>query len=554
MSIVFSLIGGLGFFLYGMKMMSDGLEKAAGAKMRRILEMFTKNRILGILVGTVFTAVIQSSSATTVMVVSFVNAGLMSLTNAAGVILGANIGTTVTSQLIAFNLSEVAPLFVMAGVIMLMFCKNNNIQKIGEVILGFGVLFVGLSTMSGAMSTLKDSPQIVEILGSLTNHYLAVLVGFAVTAVLQSSSATVGIVLLLATQGLLELPICLFIIMGCNIGSCVSALIASLGGKREAKRAAWIHFLFNIFGTAIFLVIFAFALDLIVDFIYRISGENISRSVANAHTLIKVCEVIMLFPFVNWIVKATYFIIPEKNTGKAEPADLQACELQFIGKNSVFSPTTAVLQAVQEMENMGSMAVNNLTRAMNALVTLDEEDLNTVYKVEKTIDFLDRRITNYLVDLNQSTLPIDDARSIGALFHVVNDIERIGDHAENIADAAVMRREDNVTFSRQGEKDLSDMLDMVIKITTYAIEMFSHNDTTHMEEIRELEDRIDEKERELQQKHIERLTKGECTPEAGMIFSDIVSGLERVADHATNIAFAILENSREEEETAENPV
>ena len=203
---------------------------------------------------------------------------------------------------------------------------------------------------------------------------------------------------------------------------------------------------------------------------------------------------------------------------------------------------------------MGSMAVNILTRAMNALVTIDEEDLNTVYKVEQTIEFLDRRITNYLVDLNQSTLPIDDARSIGALFHVVNDIERIGDHAENIADAAVMRREDNVTFSRQGEKDLSDMLDMVIKITTYAIEMFSHNDTTHMEEIRELEDRIDEKERELQQKHIERLTKGECTPEAGMIFSDIVSGLERVADHATNIAFAILENSREEEETAENPV
>lgn len=552
MSIVFSLIGGLGFFLYGMKMMSDGLEKAAGAKMRKILEMFTKNRILGILVGTVFTAVIQSSSATTVMVVSFVNAGLMSLMNAAGVILGANIGTTVTSQLIAFNLSDVAPLFVMAGVIMLMFCKKNNVQKIGEVILGFGVLFVGLATMSSAMSTLKDSPQIVEILGSLTNHYLAVLVGIAVTAVLQSSSATVGIVLLLATQGLLELPICLFIIMGCNIGSCVSALLASLGGKREAKRAAWIHFLFNIVGTAVFLVIFAFALNPIADFIYRISGGNISRSVANAHTLIKVFEVIMLFPFVNWIVKATYIIIPDKKSEKAKQADGEAYELLYIGKKSVFSPTTAVLQAVQEMEHMGSMAVNNLTRAMNALVTLDEEELNSVYKVEKNIDFLNHKITNYLVDLNQSTLPIDDAKSIGSLFHVVNDIERIGDHAENIADAAVMRRDDNLSFSRQGEKDLSDMLDMVIKITTYAIEMFSHNDTTHMEEIQRLENCIDAKERELQQKHIERLTSGECTPEAGMIFSDIVSGLERVADHATNIAFSILEGSREEEnETAE---
>lgn len=552
MNIVFSLIGGLGFFLYGMKMMSDGLEKAAGAKMRKILEMFTRNRILGILVGTVFTAVIQSSSATTVMVVSFVNAGLMSLVNAAGVILGANIGTTVTSQLIAFNLSEVAPLFVMAGVIMMMFCKSNNVQKIGEVVLGFGVLFVGLATMSGAMSTLKDSPQIVNILGSLTNHYLAVVVGFAVTAVLQSSSATVGIVLLLATQGLLELPICLFIIMGCNIGSCVSALLASLGGKREAKRAAWIHFLFNIFGTAIFLVIFAFALDPIVDFILWLSGGNISRSVANAHTLIKVCEVVMLFPFVNWIVKATYLIIPDKKSEKAVDEDSQACELKYIGKNSVFSPTTAVLSAVQEMEHMGTMALNNLSRAMNALVTLDSEELDTVYKVEKTIDFLDRRITNYLVDLNQSTLPIDDARSIGSLFHVVNDIERIGDHAENVADAAIMRRNDDVSFSRQAERDLSEMLDMVIKITTYAIEMFSHNDMTHMEEIRRLEDSIDEKERELQQRHIERLTKGECTPEAGMIFSDIISGLERVADHATNIAFAILEDSRREEAAAEN--
>lgn len=198
------------------------------------------------------------------------------------------------------------------------------------------------------------------------------------------------------------------------------------------------------------------------------------------------------------------------------------------------------------------MALNNLSRAMNALVTLDSEELDTVYKVEKTIDFLDRRITNYLVDLNQSTLPIDDARSIGSLFHVVNDIERIGDHAENVADAAIMRRNDDVSFSRQAERDLSEMLDMVIKITTYAIEMFSHNDMTHMEEIRRLEDSIDEKERELQQRHIERLTKGECTPEAGMIFSDIISGLERVADHATNIAFAILEDSRREEAAAEN--
>ena len=304
-SIVLGLMGGLGLFLFGMKQMSDGLEKAAGAKMRSILEFFTKTPLRGILVGTVFTAIIQSSSAATVMVVSFVNSGLMNLYQAAGVIMGANIGTTVTSQLISFNLSQFAPLIIMAGVIMVMFCKNIKVQRVGEVFLGFGILFMGLSTMSSSMSVLKGSTQVVEIMGSLTSHFLAVIVGIVVTTVLQSSSATVGIILLLANQGLLDIRICFFIIFGCNIGACISALLAGLNGKRDAKRASLIHLLFNIIGTIIMYVIFTVAMEPIVTFITAISGGNPGRMVANSHTLIKIVEVIMLAPFIKQIVKLT---------------------------------------------------------------------------------------------------------------------------------------------------------------------------------------------------------------------------------------------------------
>lgn len=535
LEIIVALAGGLGLFLYGMHLMSEGLEKAAGAKMRSILEFFTKNRFVGMLVGMLFTAIVQSSSATTVMVVSFVNSGLMTLVQAAGVIMGANIGTTITSQLVAFKLSDVAPIFVMGGVIMLLFCKKQNIKKIGEVVLGFGILFMGLDAMSGAMGGLKDSPHITNIISSLDNHFLAILVGFLITAVLQSSSATVSIVLLMASQGLLQLPICLYLILGCNMGSCVSALIASLGGKKDAKRAAWIHFLFNIFGSLFVMIVLAFALNPLSDFIVKLSGGNMGRSVANAHTLIKIAEVVIIFPFVQWIVKLTYLIVPgqEKKSGEFE--------LKYIGATSVFSPTTAVLDATREMERMGDMAITNLTRAMNALITMDEDEINLVYATEKNIDYMNGAITDYLVNLNQMTLPVDDAKNIGGLFHVVNDIERIGDHAENVADNAIERMEQKISFSPEAQKELSGMLDKVITITTYALDMFSNNNTEHMQEILILEDQIDVMERDLQQSHVNRLTKNECTPAAGMMYSDIISGLERVADHATNIAFSLMD-------------
>lgn len=545
---IFLLLGGLGLFLFGMQMMSDGLEQVAGARMRSVLEFFTKNRFIGMLVGILFTAVVQSSSATTVMVVSFVNSGLMNLFQSAGVILGANIGTTITGQLIAFNLSDIAPLFVIIGVVMFMFSKKQNVKKIGCVILGFGILFMGLSTMSSAMSSLKDSPNMIQLLKSLTSPYMAVLVGFAITAVLQSSSATVGIVILMATQGLLNFPVCFFLILGCNIGSCVSALLASIGGKKDAKRAAWIHFLFNIIGSVIIFIILLIAIGPISDAIMSFSGGNPGRAVANAHTLIKVCEVILLFPFMDWVVKLTYVIIPGEDVSKEE-----TYELQYIGNQSRMSATTAIIDVIHELQHMGQVAIANLKRAMDALCTLDEKKIEEVYEQERYIDYLNKEITNYLVKLNSFELPMADSKLIGGLFHVVNDIERIGDHAENFADSAKSRIANHIEFSEKGEKQLQDMTDMVIKTLEYSIDIFGNRNQEHMAEVIALEDQVDEREKKLQKAHVKRLAKGKCSPEAGMIFSDTVSGLERVADHATNIAFAIMDpqdvNEIDEEDT-----
>lgn len=532
---ILTMAGGLGLFLFGMELMSDSIEKVAGARLRRILEIFTTNRFMGMIVGIIFTGIIQSSSACTVMVVSFVNSGLMNLYQAAGVILGANIGTTITSQLVSFNLSKIAPLILLVGVVVMMFTKKEKVRKVAEVVVGFGILFVGLSTMSQAMANMKNEPQVVNLLMSLKNPFLATLMGFALTAIIQSSSVTVSIVLLLANQDLLPLPITLYIILGCNIGACATAMLASMTGKKDAKRAALIHLLFNIIGTVIIYIALFVAGDQIVELIKSISADN-GRFVANAHTLIKIAQVIMLFPFTGWLVKMTYLIVPgeDQKVGYRE-----SYQLKYIGDKVVFNPATAVVEVVKELERMASLAEENLNRAMNALITLDEEDIEEVYEVEKNINFLNHAITDYLVKINQTTLPIEDLNSLGALFHVVNDIERIGDHAENVADAARQRKEEGISISKEAQKELGDMLEMVNKIIRYAVEMFAKSDETHMQEIITLEDQVDEKERELQKKHVERLTKGECSPEAGMIFSDIVSGLERVADHATNIAFAI---------------
>ena len=542
-SIILSLAGGLGLFLFGMRIMSDSIEKVAGAKLRRILEIFTTNRFTGMLVGIVFTGIIQSSSACTAMVVSFVNAGLMNLYQAAGVIFGANIGTTITSQLVSFNLSAYAPVILLVGVLAAMFCGKEKVKKFADIIIGFGVLFLGLSTMSDSMASMKDVPEVVNLLASLKNPFMATLMGLVLTSVIQSSSVTVSIVLLLANQDLLTLHITLYIILGCNIGACSTALLASLAGKKDAKRAALIHFWFNVIGTVLLYVVLFVAEEPVMKLIWAISSDK-GRFVANAHTMIKVFQVLVLFPFSGLIVKLASLCVrgEDKKVGYRE-----SYQLKYIGDKVVFNPATAVVEVVKELDRMASLASENLNRAMNALITLDEEDIEEVYEVEKNINFLNHAITDYLVKINQTTLPIEDLKSLGALFHVVNDIERIGDHAENVADAAKQRKEEGISFSKEAQHELGEMLDMVNKLIQYAVDMFVKGDESHMQDVITLEDKVDNMEKLLQKTHVERLTKGECTPEAGMIFSDIASGLERVADHATNIAFAIVDAEKEAE-------
>ena len=535
LEIILSMAGGLGLFLFGMRVMSESIEKVAGAKLRQILEQLTTNRFTGILVGAIFTAIIQSSSACTVMVVSFVNSGLMSLYQAAGVIFGANIGTTVTSLLVSFKLERIAPVILLVGVIMVMVCKKQKNTKFAEIIIGFGILFMGLSSMSSAMSGMKDSQAVLNMFASLKEPVFAVLLGAVLTAIIQSSSVTVSIMVLMANQGLLGLDMCMFIILGCNIGACTSALLASLNGKKDAKRAAAIHLIFNVIGTVIVFIVFMVGVDSVVAVLADIAHNDAGRVVAYAHIAIKIFQVIIMSPFIGGIVKLTYVLVPgdDQKIGYRE-----SHQLKYIGGKVVFNPATAIVEVIKELERMASLASENLNRAMNALVTMDEEEIEEVHAVEENIDFLSHAISDYLVKINQTTLPIEDLKSIGALFHVVNDIERIGDHANDIADAAKGTLETGVTLSRDAQMELGSMLDMVNTILRFSLEMFVKSSDEHEEDINNLEEAINEKEKELQKKHLDRLTNMECTPEAGVLFSDIISGLERIAAHAVNIAFA----------------
>ncbi|OQA24908.1 MAG: hypothetical protein BWY61_01125 [Firmicutes bacterium ADurb.Bin354] len=541
---IMSLCGGLGLFLLGMTIMSEGIEKAAGAKLRGILEVFTTNRVTGMVVGLIFTAIMQSSSACTSLVVSFVNSGLMSLYQAAGVIFGANIGTTVTSQLVSFNLSAYAPIILLLGVVTAMISKNQMVQRIADIFAGFGVLFLGISTMSSGMSEMKTSPQIIGILSGLTNPFLAVLTGLIITAIVQSSSVTVSLTLLMAQQGLFKdangdpnVNICLFIILGCNIGACTTALISSLAGKKDAKRAALIHLLFNIIGTVLMFIIFTVAMDPISSWLHSFSSDD-GRFVANAHTIIKIFQVLILLPFSNQIVKLTNIIIPG-NDQKVGYRD--TFQLKYIGDKVIFNPSTAVVDGLKELERMASLASDNLNRAMNALITLDEDDIKEVHEMEENINFLNRSITAYLIKINQSPLPIEDLQGLGSLFHVANDIERIGDHAENIAEFAERRKNAGASFSDEAIAEMTEMLNLVNNLMQKSIKVIVGTESPdYIDQLSAMEDKIDDMEKKVQQNHIDRLTRQECSPEAGMIFSDVATALERVGDHAFNIAVYII--------------
>lgn len=534
-TMIISMLGGLGLFLYGMKLMGEGIEKVAGSKMKTILEWCTKNRLIGVIVGTIFTAIIQSSSAATVMVVSFVNSGLMNLMQAVGVIMGANIGTTVTAQIVAFDLDSIAPIFVITGVVMIMFFKNETVNKVGEVLFGFGALFLGMSLMKNSMADIKDSVTVMKMISSLKNPLVAILVGLVITTILQSSSASVGILVTMAGSGLVELPMCFYVILGCNIGACTSAVLVGLTGKKDAKRAALIHLMFNIIGSIIMLLILLPFGGYVEHWINAISADP-KRAVANTHTIFKVFQVIILFPFAGWIVKLTQWLVPGEDEQK------EKYELKYISLDSAVSPAIAMIEVTNEIKRMGEIANYNLERSMEALMKGNKDIINEVFEREHEVDFLSRKITDFLVKINQM-LPVSETKNIAGYYHVVSDIERIGDHAENIAEFAQTKLNESIEFSKVGAEELQHMFDVMNKEVKLALEAFTERNEEHLKEIMDLENEVDDLEKQLQRNHVRRMAKNECSPKAA-IFSDLISNFERVSDHATNIAFATF---REEE-------
>jgi len=534
--MVFQLLGGLGLFLYGIKMMSDGLENVAGDRMRRTLERLTTNRFAGVAVGAGVTSLIQSSSAVTVMVVGFVNAGLMTLLQATGVIMGANIGTTITAQIIAFNITDVAPIIVFAGMILTMFVKKKLLKKIGYIIFGLGIVFVGLNVMSQAMEPLREIESFRLFLVKFKNPIMGVLVGAVFTAIIQSSSASVGILQTLALMGLIDLDSAAYIVLGQNIGTCVTAILASIGTNTNSKRAAGIHLSFNIIGTIIFLIILTVFPGL-VTWVQNITGPNASRQIANFHTLFNVTVTIILFPFAKQIIALISKIIPEKHD-----SDIVERKLIFLDSRIAQTPAIAITQAIREMAHMGKIARNNLQMAIDAFFKKDESLVDKVMELEKTVNYFNHEITNYLIQIRGMKLSEKDLRVLGGLFHVVSDLERISDHAENIAEYAGMMAESRANMSPDGLNELETMSAKVIETIDACLDLFETRAIQKMNSVVSLEEEVDNMEETFVNNHIERLQTGYCDPKAGVIFTDMIIDLERVADHAINIAFSVKDD------------
>lgn len=532
--MVFNLIGGLGLFIFGMKIMGDGLQKATGDRLKRLLEVLTNNRVMGILVGTGVTSIIQSSSATTVMVVGFVNAGLMSLTQAAGVIMGANIGTTMTAQLIAFKLTTVAPVIIGIGVSMNLFAKKKKVKQIGEILLGFGILFVGMQTMEGAMKPLAKVPEFQQLIVNLSYHpLLGIFIGLAMTVVVQSSSATIGILMALAGTGAVGIDVALPVLFGDNIGTCITALLASISANRTAKKAALIHLTFNVIGTIVFIILLTPVKELIV-FIASSTGTtgDIARDVANAHTFFNLSNTVIQAPFIPLLVRFVNWIVPGDG-------GVEGFSLKYLDERIIETPSIAVGQTVKEVIRMGNIAVENLRNAMDAFHKESEELIKIVYEKEDLINFLEREITGYLVKLSQKPLSEKQSEMVTSLFHTVNDLERIGDHAENLVELSQYRIDNNLKFSDQAIGELNIMFDKVYISITTAVAALESGDEHAALTVIETEKEIDSIEKALRAEHIERLNMGICVPASSTVFLDIISNLERVGDHANNIAQAV---------------
>ncbi|MBS6500707.1 MAG: Na/Pi cotransporter family protein [Clostridium sp.] len=525
-AILTGLIGGLGLFLYGMKLMGDGLENASGEGLKSILEKLTSNKYIGVLVGALVTAIIQSSSATTVMVVSFVNAGLMNLFQATGVIMGANIGTTITAQMVSFDLDAIAPLFIGAGAIIMLIAKKKRVRDIASIALGFGILFMGMGVMSDAMKPIAEASWFKEFVFVVADKsILGLIAGLGMTAVVQSSSATTGILVALATTGAIDMHLAFPVILGCNIGTCVTAILASLGANRTAKKAALIHLLFNSIGAVIFLPF----IDPFIRLVESTDPTSVARQVANAHTIFNITVTVLLLPLSEYLVKIVNKILPGDTEIEKEGAI-------YLDKNLLETPIVANGQVLKETIRMATKAKENLELAMKAFTENSTESAEKVYKNEKIINALEKDITDYLVELSQLDLPEEDIKLFSSTYHVINDIERIGDHAENIADLAVEKMNKNIHLGDEAKQELSLIFDKTVSSVEIAIDHYKNKGQLDNKEIEIVEEEIDSLEKKFRESNIRRLNEKACSADSSVIFLDIVSNLERIGDHANNIA------------------
>lgn len=538
--IIIPFAGGLGMFIYGMQIMAQGLENAAGNKMKSLLEVLTKNKFFGVLLGALITAVIQSSSATTVMVVGFVNAGIMNLGQAMGVIMGANIGTTVTGWLVSsvewakmLSPTTLAPIAIIIGVIIMLTGKRHSSKEVASIIIGFGILFVGISTMSSAVSPLKDSPAFCEIFVTLgKNPILGILAGTAVTAIIQSSSASVGILQSLAAAGLVPMSAAIYIIMGQNIGTCVTAMLSSVGAKKNAKTAALMHLLFNVIGTILFSVVAI----LFFTVMNPAMGEGMitQTQISTVHTIFNIGTTVLLFPVSNLIIKLAKKIGRVDETAQEDSAVL-------LDDRMLETPSIALQSTITEIARMGHIVMDSLEKARTVLFTLSHDDIKALKEEESTVDKLSAGITIYAIKISSLQVSEKEHQEVAHLLQIVSDMERISDYCENISEFAETLREKKLKFSEMGTDGIKEMLDVCAKSYRYALEAFEENSQEKALRVIEKETQADQLELMLRTKHIKRLANNQCNAEAGIVFLDALVCLERISDHARNIAEELME-------------
>lgn len=525
LGMIVSLLAGLAVFLYGMKIMSDALQRSAGGRMKRLLEILTTNKYLGVLVGALITAIIQSSSATTVMVVGLVNAGIMNLAQAVGVIMGANIGTTMTAQLIAFKFNAIIPYSLIIGAALMLFTNKKSYKLFGEFLLGFGLLFSGMHEMSDAMKPLREVPAFINFMVTLQhNPILGVLAGLGLTAIVQSSSATIGILQALAMQGLIPIEAALPILFGDNIGTCVTALLASVGTTITAKRAAIMHLTFNIVGTIIFMIVLKPVIWLV-----GMTATDVMRQIANAHTFFNFANVIIQLPFAALLIKFVTKVVPGEDKH-------EEFELQYLDSRLLETPTVAVVQIVKEIIRMGEIARGNVKAGISAIMNYNDKVIDKLYSDEKIINELEKKIGEYLVAVANTAISEDQRYKVSALFNTLHDIERIGDHAENLAEIAQYKIDNNINFSDSAIEELKLIGEKVDGALVNALEALKTENPELVEKVDDYERTVDDLRDQFKDAHIKRLNEGNCNISAGVIFLDLLTNLERVSDHSVNIA------------------